>query len=267
MRTTKMLTGAIIAGVVLSGNICYSGEEVDRGVGMADKGSVVTKTGIAIVPHAELEYGAFDYDTGVHGDNSDIGLAVGLTIGKDKNMFDLYGRLSTGGSDNYIKNIGFLYGRKFGRSGAYWAVALEKQSLRETGTGGAYSLKPVFYDSEEIRIKPSFGGSLRKNALFGVGGAGLYLGTADVEFERYEHSGSSFKHYKGNDSITTFGMFCQMKGGYDITDNLAFTASYLVELGMNSGVDLGYDYELGQDYSETGFVFLWYLRAGLQYRF
>jgi len=260
MKNFKFGFFVFLVGIFLSGNYCYSGE-VDR-ENLADEGTIVESYGITFIPHAELEYGAFDYDTGVNnGNHSDTGLAVGLTAGKGRETFDLYGRFSYADSDNSIINYGVVWAHKFsgGDRRKYFAIALENQELKEAGDGGGYYGRGhEYWESNEVRIKPSVGFTLIKKSAFSLmSGCGGYLGMADVEYGLFDGSN---RYYENSEDITTYGLFVQSKAKYDLSEKLALTGSFLWEGGMNSGVDLGDD-------SLTGFVFLWYLRFGMSYMF
>jgi hypothetical protein len=254
MKALKI--GCVASAVLfLSSSYCYSGE-VDRG-DIADKGTTVTKSRITFVPHAEIEYGIFSYETRISGGGPDnTGLALGLTVGKNSNMLDFYTRLSLGDEENSVNNYGIVYAHRFNTGKEYFSIALEKQDYKENGAGGLY-WSDEYFSSSEIRIKPSYGMVAGGEEAFLMYGVGVYLGNAEIDYKLNEYSGV----YEGSDTTTTYGIFVQSKFGYNITKQLALVGSLLWEGGLSTGIDLDANHSMNPS------AMLWYCRLCLQYRF
>ncbi len=231
-----------------------AGSEVERGQDMADKGSVVHHSSWALIPHAEYEFGAFDYDTGVTAGNSSHGAAVGVTIGKDNNIFDIYTRQSftSDGEGADVNNFGLLYARKL-RKSMYFSLGLENQTIEEADDGD-------FWKSDILRVKVGLGGATdRGRSKFkNVLGAGFFVGIGEVETRQPTNGGFGRSVYS-EDDMATFGLFVQNKVTYALTDKLSLTGSLVAELEMS--ID---DPQIGdEELFYSGFSI--YFRVGLQY--
>jgi hypothetical protein len=240
--------------IVFIPNIANSAGEVVRGTKMADDGSVIVQNTFAVVPHLEYEFGAFDYDSGVTAGNTNMGIAFGVTVGKDKNILDIYSRqsLTEDGEGADVSNYGINYARIITQDRGYFSISLEQQSLKESKNND-------FWESDIIRIKPGIGVTWHESKKFhGVVGGGFFVGFGDYE-TRQPPSGIG-RSVNAEGDMTTIGLFVQNKAAYSLTDKLSLTASIVGELEMSvKDPEIG-----GEDHMYSGFSI--YARLGLQYQ-
>ena len=274
----KLLITAMLLSVVTAAN--SEAGEVER-KDIADEGRTVTKHGLTYSPHVELEYGNFSDDTNIHSDSdSDIGIALGLTVGiNSNNLVDVYTRQSLGDSGTNLSNFGLNYAYMLSKSygyGArsYFAIGLESENYEKVGRSSLTgNVREETWDSNETRLKLGFGyGNLdvanllmgKKVSKFTYGaGGGIILGIQDVDTGRYGdtvRTGSSY--FEGSDSLLKTGFFVQGKFGYYLTPRLKLHGG-VVFSGETSLDDLEIG---GHSFTYSGDVQA-YLRGGLQYSF